>query len=268
MDEEPKAPENENTAPASEPAPQPDNNTPAEQPVDPAPAAFAAEPAPAAAVLPNVPDQWPGGFGAYKFSKQAVKLNLSAIVILWIVNALIGGGSQAVLKRSGGLASLVLGALFTAALTLVYIASVRGQKLEVGEALSRAVPFWLKMIGLNLLIVVSLIVSILLLVVPFFFVLPRLVLAPYYLVDKNLGVMDAYKASWNGVKGHAMQAWGIIAMALLMVTIIGIPFAIYFLIMYSAALALFYEFLNKHQPAVAVAPVTPTPEAPAPPQAA
>jgi hypothetical protein len=123
------------------------------------------------------------------------------------------------------------------------------------------------MIGLTILITLSLIVSFLLLVIPFFFVLPRLTLAEYFLVDKNMGVIEAYKASWNATKGHSLKVWGIygagILMALLCVTVIGIPVAFYLLIMYSAAFAVLYEFLNRSpatQPATAAAPAPAEPE--------
>ena len=49
------------------------------------------------------------------------------------------------------------------------------------------------------------------------------------------------------------------AMALLMITVIGIPFALYFLFMYSAANALLYGFIARAHPANADA-VAPAPE--------
>jgi hypothetical protein len=85
--------------------------------------------------------------------------------------------------------------------------------------------------------------------------------------------MDAYKASWAETKGYAINIWGIIAVnilfALLIVTIIGIPFSIYFLIMYSAAFAVFYLYLtDKVSLKVPIAPAPPennaVPQAPVP----
>jgi len=220
---------------------------------------------------PLVPSTWPGGFGAYKFSKKAVKFNLGTIVLLWIIDLAVGGGFDFIFKRGGGLVGLVFGSLVMAALTLTFIASVRGKRLEIGEAFSQALTFWLRMIGLTLLVSITIVISILLLVVPFFFVFPRLVLASYFLVDKNQGVIDAYKASWNATKGHVGKVYGIVGatilMALLMVTIIGIPFSIYFLVMYSAVFAVLYEFINKPTPAPAAAASAPAPPtAPAPPK--
>ncbi|HYH36447.1 MAG TPA: hypothetical protein VD706_03030 [Candidatus Saccharimonadales bacterium] len=212
-----------------------------------------------AAALPGVPSSWPGAFGAYKHSKPAVKLNLVTLVVLWLVTILAGGLAESVFQNGGSsLINLIVGALTSAALALTFIAGVRGQRLAIGEAFSKAFPFWLRAIGLDILVGLSLLASLLLLVIPFFFVFPRLILATYFLVDKNLGVIDAYKASWNATKGNTGKIWGIIGVhfliVLLMITIIGIPFAIYFFIMYSGVFGVLYEFLNKAQPASAPVP--------------
>jgi hypothetical protein len=137
---------------------------------------------------------------------------------------------------------------------------VRGRRLEASQALKACQPMVvLKYIANAILMTLLLGVAFVLLVVPFFFVLPRLLLAPYFLIDQKLGPIVALQRSWEATKGHAGKIWGIIgaslAMALLAVTIIGIPFAIYFLFMYGAASALAYEFVAKQtapaQPAAA-----------------
>lgn len=190
--------------------------------------------------------------------------NIGTLVVVWLITVVIGGGADAAFKNAGSFISFLVSALATAAYALILLAGVRGQKLSIGDALSKALPLWLKMIGLTIVVGLSLFVSFLLLVIPFFFVLPRLSLAHYFLVDKNMGVMEAYKASWAVTKGSSGKVWGVIGatflMMLLMITIIGIPFSIYFLVMYSGAYAVLYEFLNKSKPAApapAAAPVAP-----------
>ena len=209
----------------------------------------------ASSAVPSVPASWPGAFGLFKHSKKAVKQNLGTLVVIWLLSILVSIILDTALKRPGSAASYVMDSLATAAFALTYLAGIRGETISTGEALNKALPFWLKMIGLNILVVLSVIGSILLLVIPFFFVLPRLVLANYFLVDQNMGIIDAYKASWAATKGHAGNVWGIIGVTILMalaaVTIIGIPFAIYWLVMYSASFAILYEFLRKSQPAAA-----------------
>jgi hypothetical protein len=167
-------------------------------------------------------------------------------------------GADRVSPSVGGLLGVIVSIIGTTAGVLVYLAGVRGQKLGFGDAVSKALPFFFRMIGLWIVVAVTLFVSFILLVIPFFFVLPRVSLAHYFLIDQDMGVMEAFKASWAATKGHAGKVWGIIGatilMALLMVTIIGIPFSIYFLIMYSAAYAVLYSFLGKSAPAPAAAP--------------
>lgn len=228
-----------------------------------------AAPAPAAASIPNVPASWPGGFGAFKYSKKAVMLNLETLIILWVISVVLDVLSNLVLRHNPAIHILfaLLLAPIAAANALAVIAGVRRQHLPIGDALSKAVSLWLKMIVLFVILGFIFTVSILLLVVPFFFVLPRVSLALYFLADKNAGVTDAIKSSWEITKGNAGKVYGIIGvsilMVLLMITIIGIPFSLYFLLMYAAAFAVLYEFLGKAQLATASVPVQPV--APAPP---
>ena len=206
-----------------------------------------------------VPSSWPGAFGLYKHSKQIVSLNLWTLVYIALLALVVNIAATALFKQSlGNLVSFLIGGLETAATTLVFLAGVKGRKIEVMDAVKEAVPFWLRMLLLNLIIVFALIGSFLLFVIPFFFVLPRLLLANYFLVDKKMDPVDAFKASWHATKGNSGKAWGIIgvnfAMCLLLLTIIGIPFAIYFLIMYSAAFVVLYSYLIKHPAESTAAP--------------
>jgi len=215
-------------------------------------------------VLERVPGQWPGMFGVYKYSKQAVKVNLGPIVLFVILAALLGGASDVFSSRKDVVTPLVvvlLGLLINAALYITQIAGVRGQKISAVDAVSKAFTKWPRLILLTILVTISYAVSLLLLIVPFFFVMPRLSLANYFLVDQHMGVLKAYKASWRATKGYTVEPWSIYAVnvliALLVLTIIGIPFAIYFYIMYSAAFAVLYELLRGRAETQAEAVTTP-----------
>lgn len=246
--------------------PVPPTNTPPTNFVPPAPLPPAGDPvtpAPAANEVEGVPSAWPGAFGVYKYSKRAVKQNLGTLVVLWLIDIVLGGGAEIVLKQPGRLVAILIGPIFGAALILVLLGGVRNQRVSIGQALSQALPLWLRMIGLEILVYLSMVVSFVLLVIPFFFVMPRLILSYYFLVDQRQGVIEAYKSSWAATKGNVGKVYGIIgagiAMALLMITIIGIPFAIYFLVMYSAAAVVLYEFITKSgaQPVPQAAPGMP-----------
>lgn len=217
----------------------------------------------------NVPPSWPGAFGVYKYSKGTIRLNIGTLVVLYLISFAVAIVLSIFDNDVGLIASLIsyiVDALIATAAALVLVAGVRGQKVEVGKAINESVPLFVKMLFLQILIMASYILSLLLFVIPFFFVLPRLALAGYFLVDKKMGVLEAYKASWSTMKGNSLKIWGIIGvnilMALLCVTLIGIPIAIYLLIMYSGASVVLYEMLNRNpatQPAAAAAPPAQTP---------
>lgn len=196
-----------------------------------------------------VPHVWPGIFGVYKYSQAAVRFNLGTNIWLIVFGALLGGASQAGFKEGhnalAGVVATLLSTLCAAAMQRAQIASVRRTKISLENAFQEIVPVWLRYIALTLLLDITYVVSFLLLIVPFFIVMPRLALAPYFMVDRRMGVLEAYRTSWQVTKGHLLEPWQVVAgtilISLLALTIIGIPFTIYFYIMYSAALTVYYE---------------------------
>ncbi len=221
-------------------------------------------PAPTSTNNSFVPDSWPGAFGAYKFSRDAVKFNLGTV--LGVIGLMIGLSIVADMlttdKNVTQLLNNLVGIWLGAASTYVFLRSVRGTKVAFGEALSKGLTFFFKYLLLNIVLFFLLLGSLLLLIVPFFFVLPRTLLAPYFLIDKDMGPIEALKASWNASKGHVAQIWGIIgasiAMALLIIVLVGI----YFLIMYSAVFAVLYLYIMKNHQTEANDAVSPVAAAP------
>jgi len=133
-------------------------------------------------------------------------------------------------------------------LVFIWLAGTQGKVKTVQDSLKDTYPVFIKYLVLQILVGLLIGASLLLLIIPFFFVYPRLALAQYYLIDKKMGIMDAINASWNNTKGYSVKVWTVtlaaISMALLALTIIGIPFAIYFLVMYSAAMAVLYKHIE------------------------
>jgi membrane-anchored glycerophosphoryl diester phosphodiesterase (GDPDase) len=197
--------------------------------------------------LDKIPKEWPGAYGLYKYSKQAVQPNLWNIVGLYVVAVLLNMvfGN---LKNIGGVLQFLLAAYYGAALVFIWLAGTQGKVKTVQDSLKDTYPVFIKYLVLQILVGLLIGASLLLLIIPFFFVYPRLALAQYYLIDKKMGIMDAINASWNNTKGYSVKVWTVtlaaISMALLALTIIGIPFAIYFLVMYSAAMAVLYKHIE------------------------
>ncbi len=197
--------------------------------------------------------EWPGAWGIYKYSRDAVKFNLGVYLSLLVIPIIVAIVIST-LKLPEALDNLlnnVISTVFGVASTFVILAALRRTKLDFNTSVKKSFSLLaLEAFALQILTGFMIIGSLLLFVVPFFFVAPRLVLAYYYLIDKRLGIFGSISASWNETKGHVGKVYGIvgagIAMGLLAVTIIGIPFAIYFLFMYSAALPVLYMYILKH----------------------
>lgn len=192
---------------------------------------------------------WPGAFGLFKYSKAAVSVNLIAILIIWLFQFVIVTVVGLIDNESiASSIQLVVGVFVQAALVLTYLASVRGKKVSAGEKLSQGSQFFVQLLLLQLLVALSVFIGLLLFIVPGIILLTRLFVAEYYLIDKNMGAVEAYKASLAATKGNTGKVWGIFGATLLMsliaITIIGIPVAIYLVLMYSAANALLYQYLS------------------------
>ena len=230
------------------------NHEPVQSPASPAASPAAQQPG-----ATSVPAVWPGAFKLYGFSSQAVKINVWTILALYVVSflpVLIPTNDNAILNNIViNVASTLLQALLSVALARVLLASVRGRKLGFGNSLSMSLRLFLEMLALNILTGLAIVISLLLFIIPFFFVAPRLVLVNYYLVDQNTGIFGAWQASWNATKGHVLKVYGIAGVAILMslviLTILGIPIALYLLLMYSASTAILYEYVRKVGPKIA-----------------
>lgn len=232
------------------------------------------QPANSEATLPPVPEgEWPGAWGLYKYSRDAIRFNLWTIVFVaaasFGVSLLISIVVSALDLPSivDTILSNASAAIFGVATVIIMLASVRRITKSFSEAVEGGLNMLaVEMFGLSILQGLIAIGTLILFIIPFFIIYPRFSLAQYYLVDKKMGVIGSLKASWHATKGSLGKLYGIagvnIAFVLLCLTIVGIPFAAYFLIMYSAAVPVLYSYLLEHAPA-APQPITQAP-APAP----
>lgn len=70
--------------------------------------------------------------------------------------------------------------------------------------------YTLPLIGLYIVFALLFIVGLILFIIPAFFVLHRLILAPYYLVDKQLPIIESLKQSARDAKKFSGPIWGVI----------------------------------------------------------
>lgn len=227
-------------------------------PQAPTPAATTQPPA----SLPFIPESWPGAWGLYKYSKQIVSRNWGVLLTLFIINIVLGSGGR-YSHRGVGIVLDIVSVILSVATFKTYYSNTQGRTLTFGGALASIKPLVaIKLIANYILLAITLGIAFILLILPGILLLPRLFLAPYLVVTRELGPVEALRTSWDITKDNAGKSWGIIgatiAMALLAITIIGIPFSLYFLFMYGAAPVILSEFLLKQRPAVSAAtPVAP-----------
>jgi hypothetical protein len=201
----------------------------------------------------SVPEEWTSAFALYRYSEKAIRFNLGTNVWIAIISLAIGYTITIPIKNLfvGTVVDLIVSALFLGGQTFAQIAGVRNIKVSLNEALSKGFYYSLQLFFAMILIDIVCVISLLLLVVPFFFVVPRLALTYYFIVDKDMNVIDACRASWDATEGHSLMIWAIFGVILLIflpfLTLIGIPISIYLYIMYSASFALMYEVLSKPQ---------------------
>lgn len=274
---------NQNPAQAPQAAQTPNPPNTFAQQFETAPAAPPAVASPLSRPAPTDPSggltDWPGAFAIFKYSKDAVIKNIAVLIIFGVVFGSINLGLGFVGDQDSVAAGIavqiiatIMGTFATVGTSLAYVHGVRGKELPIGEAFSKSIALFLKMFVLQILVSLAALASLLLLIVPFFFVFPRLLLSQYYLVDKNMGPVEAFQASWDTSKGHVGKVYGIVGVSILMflpvITLIGIIATIILLFLYSAAYAVLYQYVLNTQGQQSGGPLRPvTPAAPSAPSA-
>ncbi|MGB4800522.1 MAG: hypothetical protein WBP03_03335 [Candidatus Saccharimonadales bacterium] len=205
----------------------------------------------------ELPKEWPGARTAYKYSKAATLVNWQTYLYVFLITLAFSavfyklGGNDSTQGRYvlAQIGSMLVSTFLGVSITVIELKNVARKKIDLDGALSMGGRYFVQTFLAGIATLFILIVSFLLLIVPFFFVAPRLVLYPYFIVDKNLGALEALRASWESTRGHVSKVWGIIGMtilyALIMISIIGIPVALYMLFMYSSATALLYRWITR-----------------------
>ncbi len=210
----------------------------------------------------NVNDEslatWPGAFKIYGISKAAILRNRNLIIG---IDILVGFLTLSYVVFSNHMANNLIDSIlmYLAEFVLVVInymtvnvmlEGLKGNKTNFDQTLSTIMSKALDIIICYIFISVISIISIVLLIVPAFFIIPRIYLAIYYVIDKNMDPITALKTCWNDTKGNVLKVYQIlgvnILILLLALTIIGIPFAIYFGFYYYAAPVVYYRYISSN----------------------
>jgi uncharacterized membrane protein len=113
-----------------------------------------------------------------------------------------------VIYAGGLLVSLCFSSYLLVGLWRLFLDAARNRPLRF-DTLFLGGDRWLPLLGLQLLMVPLLVVSIFLFIVPFVILALALGFAQFYVIDANMGPIEAMRASWEVTKGHRMQLFAL-----------------------------------------------------------
>lgn len=206
-----------------------------------------------------------GARDLFRPSMAVLQRNLTTFVVVMTLPflLLISGGLiatftdfQDTISKIGTIVAwfLIIVAFIAAALAFpaIVYTQVKGAQEELvlhGEAFAAGRTFFWRFLGLNIITTLIYAVGIVLFIVPFFFALKRFILAPYYLVDQDLSIIQALKKSARDSDMFSEPIWSLIGVQALItvcgyIPVIGL-LAIVPNILYLCAPAIRYEEIQK-----------------------
>lgn len=182
-----------------------------------------------------------GAFDLFKPSIQGIILNIKTFVLL-IVGAVVPFAAGVPLALFGdatdgnllesilliasgvlGIAGFVLLFMILPALYVVQLQSVRGHVIQPMVAFREGLKHFWRFYGATILQIIILALAFIALVVPYVFMLRRYILVQYYVIDRNMGVIEAFKASAADSLTYKSPLWGLVGVTILLSLAGGIP---------------------------------------------
>lgn len=119
---------------------------------------------------------------------------------------------------------LIWSIIFAPAWVYAQLQLSRGKSVTFGEAAREGFPRFWRLVGLYILMALIVVGGLLLLIVPGLIFIRRYCLAPYYLVDKDLPIMESLRRSRAATQPVSGFIWGVLLVSMLF-GIIGGAFA-------------------------------------------
>lgn len=176
----------------------------------------------------------PSAYALFKPSFNAVMVNIWTFLCLLLIpvsivilsgfftdDGIFASDNASKLLAPFIIPGFILALLTAPALPYVQLASVRGKEVTLGEALRAGLKKFWRFYGLSVLTGLIVFGGFLLFIVPGFFMLRRYILAPLYLYDHDLKIMEAMKRSAEDSKQFSGAIWGMIGVQLL-IGIVGV----------------------------------------------
>jgi hypothetical protein len=214
----------------------------------------------------------PGAFSLFRPSVEALKINIGTIVGLVfspllatipfiILLAAFTAAANHSSSRAGAsgvlflliillyLAFIAFAMVIGAAIVFATLRSADSEKTSYGESLHAGLHYFWRFMGLGISVSLLVVLGFILFIMPGFFMLKRYFLAPYYLIDRNMGIAEAMKQSAEDTKKYG-GVWGILGVNVLLGALTIIPFVGWIFsfassVLYACAPAIRYKELQK-----------------------
>lgn len=206
-------------------------------------------------------------FGLLAKSTDIIKRNLGTFFVLLVVPLLLSSltGTPPTLpdnptvrdifdQATGTITPYVaigsfLSLIFFAPLIYTELRTAGGKLVSLSESFKGYKYFW-RLLGLSILVAIIVALGFVALIIPGFIMLRRYVLAPYFLIDKDLSITEAMSTAAKATKPVSWSIYSILAVTFLfgVVTgfgVLGLIAGTILQVLYSVALALRYQEIKK-----------------------
>jgi hypothetical protein len=170
-----------------------------------------------------------GSWQLLKPSIDLIRENIDTVIIIIVIPSLIielglilsGNGSTTAAAHAGvGIPIAIVGvalAIVNLPVTCyLQLKAASRKKPGLSECYRRGYRFFWRVIAVNLLVDAIVVVGLLLLIVPGLLLLRRYYLSQYYIVDRDMGVIEAMKCSANETKSLSIYIWGMLGVILVL----------------------------------------------------
>lgn len=167
--------------------------------------------------------EFPDAFSLFKPSWAAFRLNLDTFVmqllfpfgfmlLATLLLRLAADNSSVATDIAAITASVLAVASFIVVspmLLLTQLYSVREKRVAFDHVFKESLHYIPRLLGLFILCALIIALGFVLLIVPGIFAIQRLLLAPYYLIDKNMGIIASIRKSFTTGKKYSGAVWGV-----------------------------------------------------------
>jgi len=145
---------------------------------------------------------------------------------------------------------LILSLVFLAPLIYAEVRTADGHSVTLEESFKKGYPYFWKLLGLVIVIAILISIGLVLFIIPGLILIRRYILAPYFMVDRDLGISEAMEASAKESKPFSWSLYPVIGVTLLIsllaiLGIFGMLVSTILSLAYSLAFAIVYFEIKK-----------------------